>query len=123
MLQLREPIRTGESTCRAQADRSNLVWFLGVGLAHGGVGIFRRGGRLLDWRGHGFGGGAEAEGREWGRRDEIWVEVHGDQMREWGEGKPWVGEIVDREGDGVWVGHLFGFPCCGRRRDGLRKKV
>ncbi len=62
-----------------------MFWFVGVGFADGGVGIFWRRGRFLDGRGHGFGGGAEAEGWK-RRRDEIAVEVHGIQMRELGEG-------------------------------------
>ncbi len=64
---------------------SDLFWIVGVRFADGGVGIFRGRRWFLDGRWHGFGGGAEAEGRERGR-DEIWIEMHGVQMQELGEG-------------------------------------
>jgi hypothetical protein len=74
----------------AQDDKSDFFWFVGIGFADGGVGIFWRRRRFLDGRGHGFGGSAEAEGRE-RRRDEVAVEVHGVQMQELGEGFGGVG--------------------------------
>ncbi len=64
---------------------SDFFWFVGIGFADGSVGIFWRRGRFLDGRRHGFGGSAETQGREF-RCDEIWVEVHGVQMQELGEG-------------------------------------